>query len=331
MKKIISLVVGLLVFAGILSAQAEYKQFFKFGLAPLIPGGVHSVEEARQHFSKKQKLTPENRAVYLLLDDEKIAEAFFEQIEHTEIKDIVCSVGTRYDDMAFYSARGSVKLAGKVEWGGPRMFRAFSFGIRFENKMFWFNVPKECGNLCISLVEVILPEEEVIEEDLPQEIFNPPAPQIAEDSVFTAAKFKPEKVKKLEYLIDVFVSEFQGCGNEYTGARIGVQYPKDGNLKIFATSGAAFPILTRDGKWKTILLADVGVMVRADKIHLGAGVGFSSNIREEKKDQFEGLINTGLQISKNVKVFFEGRAPFKEETKGARNHRKFLVGLRVVF
>jgi len=336
LKKIITFVLVLGVLAIFLSAQTEsqveYKNLCRLGMAPLVKGGIQNVEMVRILFSKKQNMTKENEAVYLLLGSD--ANQFFAQIKYVDIRSTEVKPGDPIEMMAFKTWAETVKKTGKIKWAGKKSFEAWEFVINSRDLIFYILIPKDCGNLSIWRIERFTPPpeikkpEEKLKDEIPVEVFTPPEPE----------EPKPElekKInKKINYLIDFFVAEFQGCGNEYLGSRIGIRYPLSGSLKLFAIGGVAFPILSRDGHWRSVLLADTGILYQINRLCLGAGVGFSSKIRDDKKDQLEGLVNVGLRISKGINLFFEARAPLSEEEDQAdfvRNHRKFLAGLRISF
>jgi len=344
LKKLISLfaiffVLVAVVFSGE-NQQVEAKKFYRLGLAPLVKDGIFKSDGVRNVFSKKPKMTKENEAVYLLLSDGQLIKgglvsAFFEQISIVDILTISVEVGETIEKMAFLSKSGEVKITGKLEWAGLKPFEALAFRIAFDRQSYWFLIPKTCGNISLWKIE----DEELVEasEDrIPEEVFTSPPPKFKARPIlkYGPRLGKTEKSKKYEYLIDAYVAEFQGCGNKYVGSRIGIVRPVEENFKIFATGGAAFPIYAKDGKWKTVFMADFGAVYLMEKFSVGAGIGFSTKIREDKDDQLEGLVNASLKISKKTNVFFEYRFPVREakEDEGfIKAHRKFIGGIRITF
>ena len=345
MKKLMSFFVIFFILAATVfsqtNQQTEAKKFYRLGLAPLIRDGIFDPEDVRNLFSKKPKITKENEAVYVLLGDGQfingeLVDAFFEQIGTTEIGSIFIRPGEKIEKMAFFSASGRVKTTGRLEWAGQKPFEAFCFSIVFNRRIFWFLIPKRCGNISLWKIgneELVKEAIEESEEGIPEAVFTPPS-KFGEEPKLKTWPRKIKKSEKYEYLVDVYAAEFQGCGNEYLGSRIGTTRPIEEDFKIFITGGAAFPIYTKDGGWKTVFMADLGAMYQLENLSIGAGLGFSTRIREDKDDQFEGLANISLQISEKMNLFFEYRFPVKEDKEDPefiKAHRKFIGGVRITF
>jgi len=321
--------------------QVEAKKFYRLGLAPLVKDGIFNSDGVRNFFSKKPKMTKENEAVCLLLGGGRlikdgIISAFFEQISIVDILTVSVNSGETIEKMAFFSKSREVKITGKLEWAGQRPFEALAFRIVFDHQFYWFLVPKMCGNISLWKIEDEEPAKISEEDGIPEEVFIPPPPKFKAGPIveYESRLGKTEKDKKYEYLIDAYVAEFQGCGNKYVGSRIGIVRPMQENFKVFVIGGAAFPIYAKDGKWKTVFMADLGAVYLMGKFSVGAGIGFSTKIREDKDDQLEGLVNASLKISKKINVFFEYRVPVREDKEDSgfiKAHRKFIGGIRITF
>lgn len=98
-------------------------------------------------------------------------------------------------------------------------------------------------------------------------------------------------------------------------------------------AGSAFP-LARVDLWKTFFTVDGLFNVHFNPVHLGVGVGYTSQEQEVRKGGLDILGNLGVKIFENYKtngsIFFEGRLPVGSDRPMADMH-KLVLGFRLIF
>lgn len=319
MKKTIGFLLVFLCVVSLVFGQVQYKRFYRLGIAPMAINGVKTPEQVR-HLLKKEEL-----AIRLILRNYDISESIFEQIDQAEIEGVVLKSGNRFEAMAF-KVFGRIKTTGRVQWAGREPIDAFCFSLNTEKKRYVFVVPKICGNITLWKVEDIIQEFEEFAK-----IFIPEITERPEELVEPIKKpvlFEGEKEKsRTSFFLDLALGAFRGCHQEYSVGRIGLKYRLLGECFLMLSPGISFPIGKDAVEWKRVYHGDVTFFYDFGVISIGLGAGYSSKVREFKKEQMEFVVNLGLNLKERVNLFVEGRLPTDSDSPIKDNH-KIICGIR---
>jgi len=149
--------------------------------------------------------------------------------------------------------------------------------------------------------------------------------------------------KRLYFLVEGGPGAAKGTYTGVAFARAGIQYfvvPQ--KFSVIASLGGAF-VLSGE-PFVHHFLSNILVNGHFDKFFLGAGIGFSSKVREatlsegvmlaEWNSDFDIVFNVGLDVLETAtgkgSLFFELRAPIKEGYEFSHYH-EFLLGFRYIF
>lgn len=301
---------------------AEYKKLYRLGVAPLVRGGVYTIEKV------ESLLNTETSAIaYLLNFKENLVNSFFQQIFEVEIKEAEIKVGEKIEKISYRSWDKKIKLAEKLEWAGEKSFEAFVFKIVYNEQAYWFLIPKPCGNLCLWKVEdlpVRAPESPKVTKPLaPAKQPEPEAPIEK-----TIERYQPPKPQEINYFVDMGFGEYKGCGMEYVVGRIGLRRNIGGRAEFVLLIGGSISLKQKDA-WRSVVNLDTGLICRFNFFYFGVGAGFSSKVRDWKKDQLEGIFTAGVQLTKEIDLFLENRIPVTIKAKEMQENYKVLLGVRM--
>lgn len=325
MKKIIGFLLVFWCVVSLAFSQTQYKKFYRLGIAPLVNGGVKTPDQLRQLLEK------EKGAVRLALRNHEIPESIFEQVGQANIEGVMLRPGERFEEMVF-RVLGRLKTTGRIEWAGNEPIDAFCFSLNAKNKRYVFVVPKICGNITLWKVEDVVQKSE-------EEFAKVFVPEIEERPILEPAKpiEKPlllEKEKtKTSFFTDLALGAFRGCHQEYFVERIGLKYWLSGECFLMLSSGMSFPIGKDAAEWKKVFHGDATFFCDLESVSVGLGVGYSSKVREWKKEQIEFIANFGLNLKKRINLFVEGRLPisFSSGSQSASDNHKIVAGVRFFF
>jgi len=142
------------------------------------------------------------------------------------------------------------------------------------------------------------------------------------------------KEKRLYGLFDVGPLFAKGSYGSYLAGRAGIAYMIVPQRVSFTLSGGGAVSVSGD-PWKSFILANALFNVHFDGAYVGAGLGFSTKVREDRDQSDIFLLgNIGFNIFNNYKsigsIFFEGQGPIGEGRSFA-DHHKFMFGFRLLF
>lgn len=125
----------------------------------------------------------------------------------------------------------------------------------------------------------------------------------------------------------------RGSSGKFLGARLGLLYNIVPNTLDFIISGGG--ALTLDGSpWKSFFMANVLLNIHAGPAFFGAGAGFDTKVREERKADAVLIGNFGFNLFENYSnsgaIFFETHAPIGEGRSYSK-HFKVMLGFRMLF
>lgn len=141
------------------------------------------------------------------------------------------------------------------------------------------------------------------------------------------------KEKKLYVLADVGFPQARGSHGPYIHGRLGVAFMLPSNFSLFLEGGGALAM--KDEPWKSFMLLNAVLNYHFDPVYLGAGLGFNTQVREDR-DQTDVFLlgNVGVNIFNNYttigSIFFEGHGPIGEG-KSFSKHHKLILGFRLLF
>ena len=67
------------------------------------------------------------------------------------------SPGARFEWMAFRRGGRRADILRQVRWDGPKPFAAFEFDVEYQNEIYTFMIPEDCGNLSLARREAVKP------------------------------------------------------------------------------------------------------------------------------------------------------------------------------
>ena len=104
--------------------------------------------------------------------------------------------------------------------------------------------------------------------------------------------------------------------------------------KVVLVLGGGSAIALKGEPWKSFFMAKALLNVHAGRAFFGAGVGFTTKVREERNADFDLIANIGFDVFNNFTskgaVFLEGRGPIGED-KSFKRHHKIMLGFRFHF
>lgn len=135
------------------------------------------------------------------------------------------------------------------------------------------------------------------------------------------------------FLVDVGPLFARGSRGLYAAGRLGYMYMIVPDTLSFVISGGGALAFSGD-PWKSFFLANVLLNVHTGPAYFGAGLGFTTKVKEERTGDAELLANIGFNVfdtfSTAGSIYFEGRGPVGEG-KSFSKHHKLLLGFRLLF
>jgi hypothetical protein len=141
------------------------------------------------------------------------------------------------------------------------------------------------------------------------------------------------KEKKLYILADIGFPQAKGSHGPYVHGRLGVGFVLPSNFSLFIEGGGALSM--KDEPWKSFMLLNTMLNYHFDPVYVGAGFGFSTQVRVDRdQSDFFLLGNVGVNIFNNYttigSIFFEAHGPVGEERFFSKHH-KLILGFRLLF
>jgi hypothetical protein len=125
----------------------------------------------------------------------------------------------------------------------------------------------------------------------------------------------------------------RGSAGPYWAAGLGFCYLIVPDTLDFAISGGG-ALALKGEPWKSFFMARALLNVHAGPAFFGAGIGFTTQVREERNSDFDLVANIGFEVFDNFTnkgaLFFEGRGPVGEG-KSFSKHHKLMLGFRFYF
>ena len=341
-KLIIGLVIFVFVFTILGAQNGEYKQIRRFGVAPLKKDGVYNDKELLELLNQEQEAV-----IVALGRNDALVKLFLQQMFKMDIQRRDFEKGSKFLSMT-YRWGGKILDTGRWEWAGDKPFRAFVLVI--EQKIggaatyYSLVVPERCGNICLEKIDYAfeggavsswpgipgsIPEPNVvasepkIEEPKPRPKYVPlrPVPEF---------KSRFESTQYAKYFMDMALGGFRGCYQEYAVARTGLRHKLGSRAEFVLLLGVGLPLEWENDEWNIVPILDINLNYRFSFFTMGIGAGASGKVKDNKKDQFEGIISFGVQPEKNMDIFFEGRMPISRQF-GLQDDHKIILGLRMFF
>lgn len=146
------------------------------------------------------------------------------------------------------------------------------------------------------------------------------------------AEFKV-KEKKFYILADAGFPQAKGSHGPYIHGRVGISLMLPSKFSLIFEGGGALSM--KDEPWKSFMLANAIVNYHFDPIYVGAGLGISSQVREDRdQSDFFLLGNIGVNIFNNYttigSIFFGAHGPIGEGRSFSKHH-KLILGFRLLF
>jgi hypothetical protein len=125
----------------------------------------------------------------------------------------------------------------------------------------------------------------------------------------------------------------RGSSGPYLGAGAGLCCFIIPDVLDFVISGGG-ALALKGEPWKSFFMAKALLDVHAGPAFLGAGIGFTTKVKENRSADFDLIANVGVEVFNNLTskgaIFFEGRGPVGEEVSFSKNH-KLMLGFRFLF
>ncbi|MFQ6037065.1 MAG: PKD domain-containing protein, partial [Candidatus Aminicenantales bacterium] len=140
--------------------------------------------------------------------------------------------------------------------------------------------------------------------------------------------------KRLYGMFDAAPLYARGSYGPYLTGRLGIGYMIVPGKVSFTVAGGGAVALKGD-PWKSFFLATAMLNVHAKAAYFGAGLGFNTQVREDRDQSDPFLVgNVGFIVFNNYtsigSIFFEGQGPVGEGRSFA-DHHKFSFGFRLLF
>jgi hypothetical protein len=142
------------------------------------------------------------------------------------------------------------------------------------------------------------------------------------------------KEKRLYGLADVSILEARGSHGTFIDGRLGILYMiVPAKFSLALEGGGALSL--KDAPWKSFFMAQALLNYHFDPAYIGAGIGVSSQVREDRDQTDLYLVgNIGFNIFNNYttigSIFLEGQGPIGEGRSFSKHH-KFSLGFRLLF
>lgn len=336
-KKILVFVLVFFISLGLFSQ--EHKKLYRIGIAPYVENELKSKDELRYVLSEKSKEIVNLFANYLNASSLSVANDFLNIVNDIDIQEDFIYPKERIESMIWKSKKtGQVVITHKLEWASQYLVPAYSFALIYGNQVFYFKVPKKCGNISLMKIETREADpEEMIQQtalDEIEEAFKksppppPPRPRQAESRLEYRKPKPTEKTYKYRLFADGAASLYVGCHQKYIVTRIGLGPTEDGwGLNLIG--GVSFPIEKDEPQWKNVFLFDGLLVYRKEIFRGGIGVGLATQMTDLKPNQTEIIVNATIMIKKNIGLFLEGRTPLnRPENETIVENNKIVIGLR---
>lgn len=125
----------------------------------------------------------------------------------------------------------------------------------------------------------------------------------------------------------------RGSHGPYVGADVGLCCFIIPDVLDFVISGGG-ALALKGEPWKSFFMAKALLNVHAGPAFFGAGVGFTTKVKETRKADFDLIANVGVEVFNTITskgaIFFEGRGPVGEDVSFGKNH-KLMLGFRYLF
>lgn len=142
------------------------------------------------------------------------------------------------------------------------------------------------------------------------------------------------KEKRLYGLADAGILEARGSHGTYLDGRLGILYMiVPAKFSLAVEGGGALSL--KEAPWKSFFMAQVLLNYHFDPAYIGAGIGFSSQVREDRDQTDMYLVgNIGFNVFNRYttigSIFLEGQGPIGEGRSFSKHH-KFSLGFRLLF
>jgi hypothetical protein len=142
------------------------------------------------------------------------------------------------------------------------------------------------------------------------------------------------KEKRLYGLADAGILEARGSHGTYLNGRLGILYMiVPAKFSLAVEGGGALSL--KEAPWKSFFMAQALLNYHFDPAYIGAGIGFSSQVREDRDQTDMYLVgNIGFNVFNNYttigSIFLEGQGPIGEGRSFSKHH-KFSLGFRLLF
>ncbi|MFH2013554.1 MAG: hypothetical protein ABIJ17_01120 [Patescibacteria group bacterium] len=335
-KKLLVLILVFFISLGIFSQ--EYKEFYKIGIAPYRDRELKNKNELIYLLQTKSNEIVNLFASYLDASSSSIAIGLSQIADEIDIREDYIGTGDTIEGMIWKSKKnGEVMITNNIRWMGKVPIECYSFALIYGNKIFYFKVPKLCGNVSLMRVEIREPEktpEEVAIEEIKEAFIQsppppPPRPQKVEKRPEYKTAYHPvEKTYKYAFFADIAGGLYRGCHQKYVVGRIGLGPIEDGwGLNLIG--GVSFPIEKDEPQWKNVFLFDGLLVYRKEIFRGGIGIGLATQMTDLKPNQTEIVVNATIMIKRNIGLFIEGRTPInRSNNETIVENNKILFGLR---
>lgn len=141
------------------------------------------------------------------------------------------------------------------------------------------------------------------------------------------------KEKTVYFLVEAGPLFARGSHGSYGAGRLGLVLKIVPDKLDFVLSGGA--AIAFDGEpWKSFFMANALFNLHAGPAFIGAGVGFTTKVKETRNTDGELIGNVGFDCFNNYKsigsIFFEVRAPIGKGRTFSKHH-KLMLGFRYIF
>jgi hypothetical protein len=141
------------------------------------------------------------------------------------------------------------------------------------------------------------------------------------------------KEKTVYFLVEVGPLFARGSHGSYGAGRLGLVLKIVPDKLDFVLSGGA--AIAFDGEpWKSLFMANALFNLHVGPAFIGAGVGFTTKVKETRNTDGELVGNVGFDCFNNYKsigsIFFEVRAPIGKGRTFSKHH-KLMLGFRYIF
>jgi len=142
------------------------------------------------------------------------------------------------------------------------------------------------------------------------------------------------KEKRLYGLFDVGPLFAKGSYGPYLEGRAGIAYMLVPQRVSFTLSGGG-AVSLKGEPWKSFFMATALLNYHVEAAYFGAGLGFNSQVREDRDQSDLFLVgNVGFNLFNTYttigSLFFEAQGPIGEG-RSIADHHKFLFGFRLLF